>query len=249
MRQSTEECSPLNELAECLESAWNETPVNLERYLPPPGSPARLPLLHDLVQRSLHIAWFRGHPRMLGDYLSRFPELGAEQDQPAALVFAEYRFRLLANLPVTLDEYRRRFPEQFPEVIRLIAADADASTELTGTLCAPTTVTPPERGTFSPAEVRPPARAAAGQQPVAEVRPPARTAMGKHQKDQTDEFNPQGGTLHHDRPVAAPAPSTAEAPFPSFGPGTHPHTIAGAPQPTSAFEPCAPQRLASIASK
>ena len=221
MRQSTVEGSPLDELAERLESAWNETPVNLERFLPPLGSPLRLPLLHDLVQRSLHIAWFRGTPRMLTDYLRRFPELGAEQDQPAALIFAEYRFRLLANLPVTLDEYRRRFPEQFPGLVQMIAADPDTSHELTGTVCAAAS-SPPSLG------------ASNLRQPDPKRQSPTSASTQERKTPITAERAFQGDlkTISPSVHIGS-SPSTAEA---AHFPGTNSsqHTVAGAPLPTGA---------------
>jgi Protein kinase domain/Sulfatase-modifying factor enzyme 1 len=135
--QPTDQRSTFDDVAEHL-AAGGETPtIDLEPFLPPAGDPTRLLWLHDLVGRALQISWQRGRPRMLAEYVKRFPELGAERDLPVALIFAEYRARLLAGGLPTLDEYRRRFPEQFPELVRMVAAGADTANELTGTLCAP----------------------------------------------------------------------------------------------------------------
>lgn len=129
--------SPLGELLGRLEAAWHAGPSpSLEPFLPPPGSPSRLQLLHRLIEHDLQIAWRRRQGWMLEQYLKRHPELGPKRDLPAALVFAEYQARSLAGEPAPADEYRRRFPEQFPELMRLIAADADTDGP-TGTLLAP----------------------------------------------------------------------------------------------------------------
>ncbi len=137
VRQNVGERSTFDEVAEHLAAGGDAPTIDLEPYLPPPGAPTRLLWLHDLVGQALHISWQRRQPRLLTEYVARFPELGAERGLPAALIFAEYRARLLAVGPPTLDEYRGRFPEQFSELVRLISAGAGTSDEWTGTLCAP----------------------------------------------------------------------------------------------------------------
>jgi hypothetical protein len=89
VQQNAGERSTFDEVAEHL-AAGGETPtIDLEPFLPPHGAPTRLLWLHDLVGRALQISWQRGQSRMLAEYVARFPELGAERDLPAALVFAE----------------------------------------------------------------------------------------------------------------------------------------------------------------
>jgi hypothetical protein len=217
VQQTADERSTLDDLAERLEAAWGETPTtDLEPFLPPPGAPARLPWLHGLVERAMQVAWQRGHSRMLAEYVNRFPELGTERDLSAALIFAEYRARLLAGGPLTLDEYRHRFPEQFPEIVRLIAADVDTSNELTGTLCAPAPSLP-----SSPTGGPP--------QPEAGRQAPSSASL-QERKNGTAEVSTQGsGTLRH----YGPPPSTAAASAHSPAASSFPHTVAGAPLPTS----------------
>ncbi len=215
--QNANEHSTFDEVVEYLAADGQAPTIDLEPYLPPPGAPTRLLWLHDLVGRALQISWQRGHRRMLAEYVTRFPELGAERDLPVALVFAEYRARFLASAPLTLDEYRHRFPEQFPELVRMIAADADTSHELTGTLCAPpspsaSNLRQPEAGQQSPTS-----------DSTQESKTPI-TETGAFQGD-VKILSPSVNKGH--------APSTAEAAhFP--GTGSSEHTVAGAPLPTGA---------------
>jgi hypothetical protein len=217
VQQKADERSTFDVVAEHL-AAEGETPtIDLEPFLPPSGAPTRLLWLHDLVERAVQIAWKRGHSRMLAEYVSRFPELGPEPDLPVTLVFAEYRARLLAGVPMTLDEYRHRFPKQFPELVRLIAADADTSNELTGTLCTPAS-DPPSLAGSSP------------RQSDFGWRTPSSASTQERKNPITEALDGGGGTLiHHGSP-----PSTATASAHASAASSMPHTVAGAPLPTGA---------------
>jgi hypothetical protein len=209
VQQNAGERSTFDEVAEQLAAGGEAPTIDLEPYLPPPGAPTRLLWLHDLVGRALQISWQRGQSRTLAEYAARFPELGAERDLPAALVFAEYRARLLVVGPPALDEYRRRFPEQFPELVRLIAAGADASNELTGTLCAP----PSQQMPLFPSSEKVTSAAAEGSGTLrTNGSPPSKVAASSQ-----GDLKTLSPSMHGSVPTAV---------------GSFHHTLAGAPLPT-----------------
>lgn len=89
-------------------NAWNgPEPPCLDDFLPPPGTPHRLPLLIELVRIDLE------HRRQcgsisLGDYLSRFPELDA--DAAIDLIVHEANLRHQSEPLFSPLEYLERFP-------------------------------------------------------------------------------------------------------------------------------------------
>jgi serine/threonine protein kinase/formylglycine-generating enzyme required for sulfatase activity len=91
-----------------------------EPFLPPAGDPLRATVLYELIKIDLEIRWRRGRAVRLEDYLDLHPELGSAQELPARLVYEEYRARHLFGDKPPLTVYQSRFPDQFPELQRLI---------------------------------------------------------------------------------------------------------------------------------
>src|SRR5436189_4330778 len=94
---NTREWQSLQELADCLEEAWKKgSTVDLTRFLPPAGTPARSTILQELIKTDLECRWRNGQAVVLDYYLEKFPkELGSAQTLPPELVFEEYRIRHL----------------------------------------------------------------------------------------------------------------------------------------------------------
>src|SRR5689334_18171293 len=77
------------------EAAWDEDRLAARAAeLPPPGHPARLPLLVGMVTIDLRRRWRRGKPVSLESYLATYPELGTPQTASLDLLHAEYAARL-----------------------------------------------------------------------------------------------------------------------------------------------------------
>lgn len=94
--------------------------VLLEPFLPPVGDPARLPSLHSLIPVDLEQRWKRGESVHLEDYVARFPDLGAVDQLPVALIWAEYRSYRQQGGSAELEGYRVRFPKQFESLAALV---------------------------------------------------------------------------------------------------------------------------------
>src|SRR5262245_43484910 len=88
--------------------------IDWEQFLAGLDGPARSSLLTELVVFDLHHRWGKGERPKLEDYLARFPELGPLDKVPGALILEEHRCRVKAGEQVNTDEYRDRFPVQFP---------------------------------------------------------------------------------------------------------------------------------------
>src|SRR5262245_48360873 len=111
----------LRDLVDRYEDTWHSTgSADLGPLLPPPGDPLRLTFLHDLLKCDLQIRWSRGLTVRLETYLERFPELGTTQTCDPLLIYEEYRARQIYGDKPPETEFQTRFPEQFPEVKRLI---------------------------------------------------------------------------------------------------------------------------------
>jgi len=112
---SSEQEKRLQALSETFQEAWKKaTSVNIQSYLPPAGDPLRHRALCELIKAELPIRWQRQQKVLLEQYLKKYPELGSAGALPPAVIFEEFRVRQLHGEPVTLDEYRRRFPGQYP---------------------------------------------------------------------------------------------------------------------------------------
>jgi serine/threonine protein kinase/Flp pilus assembly protein TadD len=108
------EFNRLQELAEQFEEACQDGRfVELTPFLPPPEDPLRMLALHELIKTDLELGWRRGRGQELESYLAQYPELGTPATVPASLVYEEYLVRHAHGDRPPLDEYRRRFPNQF----------------------------------------------------------------------------------------------------------------------------------------
>ncbi|MBN9121095.1 MAG: serine/threonine-protein kinase, partial [Planctomycetes bacterium] len=85
-----------------------------EPFLAGLAGPLRPALLAELVALDLRHRWGKGECPALEEYLARFPELGPLDDLPGALILEEYRCRVRAGGSVSVEQYRDRFPAQFP---------------------------------------------------------------------------------------------------------------------------------------
>jgi serine/threonine protein kinase len=98
------------------------TAVDWETFLPPPGDPFRTVLLRELVRKHLEICWRKEQPIVLEDYLQRFPELKDTAELVPVLLCEEYRLRHRHGDKPSLSVYLERFPEYYPELLRLVEA-------------------------------------------------------------------------------------------------------------------------------
>lgn len=112
----------LQELADSLEESWKQgVPTDLARLLPPPGTPTRAVILHELIKTDLACRWRYGQGAVLDYYLDKFPaDLGSAQTVAPALIYEEYRVRQLFGDRPSLQQLQSRFPAQFGEVERLV---------------------------------------------------------------------------------------------------------------------------------
>lgn len=114
----------LQDRAERLEALWREQgPVDLNLLLPPPGDPARLASLVELIKTDLEIRWRRDKGVRLEWYVEHFEELGAVSELSARLIYEEYRTRQLHGDKPELSSYKRRFPRQYADVEQLARAE------------------------------------------------------------------------------------------------------------------------------
>jgi hypothetical protein len=110
------------------ETAWCDgNLLDLEAFLPPRGLPLRLLVLKELIKSDLELRWRNGKVATLEDYLNRFPELLAQPSRWADLLYEEFRVRHAFGDKPPLAAYRQRFPEQFPELERLLTQGAGAA--------------------------------------------------------------------------------------------------------------------------
>src|SRR5206468_4515250 len=68
-----------------------------------------LAVLRELVRVVMEIAWERGAPRPLADYLVRFPILRTDRASLQAVAFEEYRLRQQAGQDPDPEAYQRDF--------------------------------------------------------------------------------------------------------------------------------------------
>jgi serine/threonine protein kinase len=94
--------------------------ADLERFLPPPEDPLRSSALQELIKVDLECGWQHGRGLLLDDYLKRFPELGAAECLPSALLLEEYQARQRHGDRPALETYEQRFPNQFPKLRLLV---------------------------------------------------------------------------------------------------------------------------------
>src|SRR5262245_55502238 len=118
----------LQELLGCFEATFEDssssmTTTNLNHYLPAAGDPLRTLTLLELIKSDLEFQWRRGTGPLVEAYLERYPEIGGRSTLPASVLCEEYHVRHRFGDKPPLATYQTRFPRQFPELERLVAAE------------------------------------------------------------------------------------------------------------------------------
>ncbi|HEV3021455.1 MAG TPA: hypothetical protein VGX76_03275, partial [Pirellulales bacterium] len=131
----------LENLADSLEEAWKQgASVDIKKFLPPAGTPGRAIILLELIKTDLECRWRHGQSVTLEYYLEKFPDdLGSLHVLPSALIYEEYRVRHLHGDRPSLQQYKTRFPKQFPEVERLVEQQSSPTDETQAPSATPAT--------------------------------------------------------------------------------------------------------------
>jgi serine/threonine protein kinase len=87
-----------------------------DRFLAGLSPNLRRAVLHELVIIDLARRWERGDRPVVEEYVHRFPEIGPVGEVVPALILEEHRCRLRAGQKTDPDQFRNRFPDQFPEI-------------------------------------------------------------------------------------------------------------------------------------
>jgi serine/threonine protein kinase len=120
-RLNTAEWEQLEDLADRFQEAWKpDQPVDLQPFLPPPGSPLRSITLRELVITDLELRWRHGQRVGVEDYYQKYPELPRSRTVLIKLLFEEYRIRHRYGDEPDLSVYQRRFPEVSEDLRRLL---------------------------------------------------------------------------------------------------------------------------------
>src|SRR5438270_3422400 len=119
---NTKNWEDLQGLADSLEAGWKKgQPVDLAQLLPAPGNPTRAIILRELIKTDLECRWRHGQETDLDYYLKTFAtDLGPAQSLSPALIYEEYRVRQLFGDRPPLEHFQARFPNQFPDLERLV---------------------------------------------------------------------------------------------------------------------------------
>ena len=131
-------------LADCVDAlvnAWRggSRDFSLEDFLPAePASLRNMALVElvkvDMEQRQADGARFKP----LEEYLAEFPELIVDGKAPCDLIYEEFHLRKAAHVPVKLQDYFDRFPNQAEQLARLVENDdVSATTSLTKNIRRP----------------------------------------------------------------------------------------------------------------
>jgi len=94
--------------------------VDLAQLLPASGNNDRRAAIEIVLGLDLELRLSRGEPRRLEQYGSLIAELGGPAAIPVSLVYKEYHDRRRFGEPVRLEEYERRFPGQYPALVRIV---------------------------------------------------------------------------------------------------------------------------------
>ncbi len=101
------------------EQTWAEPSLAEQALRLLASDPLRKPALIEMVKIDLRKRWDLGRVVPLEAYLKRYPELGDSGTVAADLVWAEYEARRSRG-PVSLDDFRRRFPRQVEEILSAV---------------------------------------------------------------------------------------------------------------------------------
>ena len=129
----------MDQILDSFESAWHDstTPPTIADFLPKPGSGEREAALHELIKIDLERRWQDGTPSTaisrpkLEHYFQQFPELGAFESCPPALIAHEYRVRAVCGDQPTIGDYQERFRDsdgQLPKLLQDVADTIAAGT-------------------------------------------------------------------------------------------------------------------------
>jgi serine/threonine protein kinase len=119
------EWDQLQEILDRFERACKKSDtVDFARFLPPAGDRLRGVVLREIIKTDLEINWRRGQRVRLEDYLEQFPEVDRAGHWVPELLAEEYRVRHRYGDKPDLATFRKRFPEHFTELQRLIKPDA-----------------------------------------------------------------------------------------------------------------------------
>jgi serine/threonine protein kinase len=143
----TQEWQRLQNLLEPFERAWHDRAgpdavIDLAPFAPPPGDPLRRLAVLELIKADLEFRCRHGLPARVESYLEQFPDLGPAGELPPQLVWEEYRVRQRLGDRPPLTEYRARFPEQFPALLRLAEEDPLPTVDLPAPVAAAVPVCP-----------------------------------------------------------------------------------------------------------
>jgi serine/threonine protein kinase len=97
--------------------------ADLDSFLPQPGDPLRRAVLEALVKIDLEQRWRRREVMTLEQYAERYLELAAGGNWSPDLLYEEYRVRHQYGDCPSLASYHKRFPNQFEQLRRLVAAN------------------------------------------------------------------------------------------------------------------------------
>jgi serine/threonine protein kinase len=119
----------LHQLAKRMEAALDEDPsVDLGGLLPPSSAPReRLIALHEMIKIELELRWGQNRPVTLEEYMRRFPELGPAAILPVDLIHEEYCARHRYGDRPPLEDYKKRFPEQYAQLVQKVRSHPDVT--------------------------------------------------------------------------------------------------------------------------
>src|SRR5262245_3883250 len=128
--------------------AWQAAPSvdqapDLRQFLPSLEETQRRATLELLLRIDIEERWRRRQFVILEHYLERFPDLGPVGELPATLVLEEFKIRHQFGDQPPLATYQRRFPDQYPELQRLL--QGEESPTLTPSAAKPGTRPPDQR--------------------------------------------------------------------------------------------------------
>jgi hypothetical protein len=129
---TTADFSRIQDLCDQLEQAWKECDQSpggpdLEQFLARVAAELRLAALYELVKTDMPLRLEKGLEWDLDFYVRRYPELGGHEQLSARLVSEEWLARKKHGLAVSPSTYQRRFPWQFPQLIKLVEKDGGAA--------------------------------------------------------------------------------------------------------------------------
>ena len=109
--------------------SWIES-IDIAAFLPPADDPTRLEALYGMIVIDLDMRYSRQQSITLEYYLEKFPELGSAATVSPELIHEEFAARQRHKQSPALDEYGRRFPNQFPRFKKILEEDASPTVSM-----------------------------------------------------------------------------------------------------------------------